>query len=136
MKSRVGTTYAPYAAAMTVPRVCALLLALLLSVATAFAPPPTCYTRPASATLLEAKSAVVDEAEVLLQQAMQQAIQRMEVCTRTYVCIGGITSLSQVRVKDLTADIEAAQKVATENAIAARLDKIEEMISDIARKLN
>ena len=43
--------------------------------------------------------------------------------------------VAQTRVKDMTKDIDAMEKVAAESAITERLDKIEEMIRDIALKL-
>mmetsp|Transcript_7577 Transcript_7577/g.23085 ORF Transcript_7577/g.23085 Transcript_7577/m.23085 type:complete len:96 (+) Transcript_7577:37-324(+) len=93
-------------------RLGALLAALLLAVAGAFAPAPV------RTTTVVPRSTLMDEADILINQAVDASIARMET-----------------RVKDLTADIEAAEKSATENLIAERLDKIEAMIRDISMKL-
>eukprot|EP00631_Chrysoreinhardia_giraudii_P006430 CAMPEP_0197414660 /NCGR_PEP_ID=MMETSP1170-20131217/1349_1 /TAXON_ID=54406 /ORGANISM="Sarcinochrysis sp, Strain CCMP770" /LENGTH=101 /DNA_ID=CAMNT_0042941389 /DNA_START=44 /DNA_END=349 /DNA_ORIENTATION=- len=96
-----------------------IFAAILAALANAFAP-ATVAVRSARVVAVPAaaSSAVVEEAEVMINAAIESGMKSMET-----------------RVKLLTADIDAAEKVATENAIYSRLDKIEEMISDIARKL-
>lgn len=84
----------------------------LLAVAGAFMAPV------AQQQQVRMQGSILDECEKLLDSAVKTSSARMES-----------------RIKEMTADIDASEQSANEEMMLGRLDKIEDMLSEISSKL-